>query len=182
MKKLNAGCGLDIKPKEEGWINLDQHDKCGADVIHDLTEIPLPFPDNHFGYVYCSHVLEDFSEPLETIKEFIRITKPKGLIEIKTPFETNQELTNMNHKTSFTLSKFRSITTSWGNENYGEKPKVRIKELHYYEDSGNNKYFQGFKKLVASFYNLLPISLVERSFIKYLFCVVNCRVVYEKLE
>lgn len=38
-KKINVGCGKDIKPKNEGWINLDQHNKHGAEVIFDLNKL-----------------------------------------------------------------------------------------------------------------------------------------------
>ncbi len=77
--KINIGCGLDIK---EGWINLDSHNKNGADLIFDLNDLfkgkRLPFKDNYFDYVYCSHVIEDFWEPMVLIEEFIRICKVGG--------------------------------------------------------------------------------------------------------
>jgi len=71
LMKLNVGCGNDIK---KGWINLDYHKKNCADVVFNLNEIysgkKLPFKDNFFDYIYCSHVLEDFSEPSPIIDEF----------------------------------------------------------------------------------------------------------------
>ena len=66
MKKLNLGCGRDIM---EGWTNLDINPNVGADVIFDLEQIEtiakwpdgtklLPFKDNHFDKILCSHTLE----------------------------------------------------------------------------------------------------------------------------
>ena len=183
MKKINIGCGLDIK---EGWINLDSHNTHGANLIFNLDRIingeKLPFGDSSFDYVYCSHVIEDFIEPIKLITEFTRICKVGGIIELKTPFETNNNLTNIYHKTLFTLSKFRSLTKGWGGENYGNNYGLKIKELHSYADNGANPIFQTTKKIIAFCYNKLPISLVERTFIKYLFCVLNCRVVFEKTD
>ena len=38
-KKINVGSGRDIKPKEDGWINLDSHNRLGASCIFDLNNI-----------------------------------------------------------------------------------------------------------------------------------------------
>lgn len=182
MNKLNIGCGLDIK---KGWVNLDSHNKNGADIIFDLNNIPkerLPFDDESFDYIYCSHVLEDFIEPIVIIDEFIRICKIGGKIEIKTPFETNNNLTNIRHKSLFTLSKLNSLAETWGYNSYGGDYKLKVEELYYYADNGSNKTIQLIKKGIANFYNALPYKLIERTFIKYLFCVLNCKVVYERVK
>ena len=43
MKKLNLGCGTDIK---KGYINLDVAKLDGVDVVHDINRLPLPFKEN----------------------------------------------------------------------------------------------------------------------------------------
>ena len=35
--------------------------------------------DNYYDYVLCSHVIEDFANPIPLIDELIRITKVNGL-------------------------------------------------------------------------------------------------------
>jgi predicted SAM-dependent methyltransferase len=55
MKRLNVGCGLNIK---KDWINLDLHKLEGVDVVHDIEKIPWPFEDNYFDEIECFHVLE----------------------------------------------------------------------------------------------------------------------------
>ena len=181
--KINIGSGKDIKP---GWINLDIHNKYGADIVFDLNQIykgkNLPFKDDTFDYVYCSHVLEDFIDPIVLIKEFIRICKVKGKIELRTPFETNQELTNIHHKTTFTLSKFSSIVMERETINYGNKNNLKIVSMNYYIEMGRSSIANFFKKIIEIFYNAIPYRIVEHTFIKYLFCVINCRVVYEKTK
>lgn len=181
MKKINIGCGKDIK---EGWVNLDSHNKNGADLIFDLNDIykgkKLPFDDNTFDYVYCSHVIEDFIEPMVLIKEFIRICKVGGKIELRTPFETNTNTTNMYHKSEFTLLKFMSLAGK--KENYGEEYGIEIEILEYYVFYGYNRLINLAKKIIEFVYNKLPIKLVELTFLKYLFCVLNCRVVYVKTK
>lgn len=45
----------------------------------------LPFRDNAFDYVFCSHVLEHVEDPEKAIKELVRIGR-KGFLEIPSEF------------------------------------------------------------------------------------------------
>jgi SAM-dependent methyltransferase len=179
MKKLNVGCGLDVRA---GWVNLDQFKAYGADVIFDLNKIykgkKLPFKNNTFDYVYCSHVLEDFIDPVPIIDELIRVCKINGLIEIRTPFETNVWNTNMYHKKAFTLGMFANFSDK---SNYNKKRDIKIVELKYYCIKGK-KHINFIKFFVERFYNNLPYQLVEHTFLKYLFPIVNCKVIYQKID
>lgn len=183
-KRINIGCGKDIK---KGWINLDQHKKYGADVIFDLNDIfigkKLPFEKNSFDYVYCSHVLEDFVNPLPILFEFVRICKIGGLIEIRTPFETNT-FNSLNHQRANTIIGFKSLPT-YGLD-YGIKLNVKIENSSYYGDCKITGFASKIKlqyfKFAANFYNFLGPSIVEQTFIKYLFPVVNIKVIYKKIS
>jgi len=86
MKKLNIGCGSDIK---EGWINLDYCKAEGIDVVHDL-EKKLPFKDNEFDLIYASHILEHIKNYEQLIGELRRILKEGGILEIKVPHHSYQ--------------------------------------------------------------------------------------------
>jgi predicted SAM-dependent methyltransferase len=86
MRCLNLGAGKDIRRGIDEWVNLDKVSLPGIDVVHDIAN-PLPFPDNSFDFVYCSHILEHlgFDKKVYIFEELWRITKPQGRIEILLP-------------------------------------------------------------------------------------------------
>ena len=85
MKKLNLGCGKDIK---EGWVNLDIADLEGVDIVFDLNNLPLPFKDNEFDYILCNDIIEHILDYIPLMKELHRILKDGAIIEIKVPHYT----------------------------------------------------------------------------------------------
>jgi SAM-dependent methyltransferase len=76
---------LERGPREfEGLVTLDIDPNCGADVIHDLESVPLPFPDNEFDEIHAYEVLEhvgrqgDWRFFFAQFQDFWRILKPGG--------------------------------------------------------------------------------------------------------
>jgi len=104
-KKLNLGCGSDYR---EGWINADLSEWIKKDVTLDLRNIPLPFEDNSFDYIFSSHTLEHISGSLTPLMiELWRILKPKGVLEIRVPhFSHYSALTGFEHKHVFSINVF----------------------------------------------------------------------------
>lgn len=98
MKKLNLGCGTDIK---EGWVNLDIADLPGVDVIHDVNELPLPFTDEEFDHILAQDILEHL-EYIPLLKDLHRILKPGGSLEIRVPhFTSRYNFNDPTHKKMF---------------------------------------------------------------------------------
>lgn len=56
LRKLNVGCGFDIKPD---YVNVDLNDFHDPDVVDDITDLLL-FPAGVFDEVYAKDVLEHF--------------------------------------------------------------------------------------------------------------------------
>jgi SAM-dependent methyltransferase len=87
--KYIQGYGIDI-----GCGRIDTHD--GADpialenCIHhdkdicDATTMDV-YPANHFDYVYASHILEHVNNPVEAVKNWMRICKFGGHVIISLP-------------------------------------------------------------------------------------------------
>lgn len=82
MKKLNLGCGKNIK---EGYINIDLYKGDGVDIILNLEEARLPFPENSVDEIYISHALEHISNRYNLILECHRVLKPRGKLIIYLP-------------------------------------------------------------------------------------------------
>ena len=107
MKILDVGCGVNKTP---GAVGLDNNPRTGADVIHDLGDLPYPFGDNEFDMVVSNHVVEHVPDVIAFITELHRITKPGGRIKLLTPHYTNPDWANdpthRNHINSYTFNTF----------------------------------------------------------------------------
>jgi len=65
MKKLNLGCGKDIR---KGYINLDLKKLPGVDIVHNINK-KFPFKTNSFDEIYASHILEHVDDLIFTMEE-----------------------------------------------------------------------------------------------------------------
>ena len=84
--KLNLGCGDDIKPESEGWINCDMFHSDPRVKIVDLNKLPLPFEDNSVDYILLVQVLEHLTiHPFEFVTDCYRILKKDGVLHIELP-------------------------------------------------------------------------------------------------
>jgi len=99
-KKLNFGCGKIIKPKEEGWTNVDIQKAKNIDKSFDFDRFPYPFKDNSFDYIFSDNVFEHLKKPLKVINELWRISKKNAIIEIRVPYYKSKwawgDLTHVN--------------------------------------------------------------------------------------
>jgi len=83
MKKLNFGCGKDIR---KDYINADIAAREGVDRIFDFNVFPYPFADGEFGEIYADNVLEHLDDIPAVMRELHRIAKPNGEIRIIVPY------------------------------------------------------------------------------------------------
>ena len=106
-KILDVGCGAN---RTAGAIGLDNNPKTAADVIHDLGELPYPFPDDEFDLIVSNHVVEHVPDVMAFIGELYRITRNGGRISLLTPHYTNPDWANdpthRNHINSYTFNTF----------------------------------------------------------------------------
>jgi len=108
MKKLNLGCGDDIK---KGYVNTDAVKLPGVDIVHNLNKFPWPFKNNEFDEVYTSHVLEHVDDLIKTMVEIKRICKNKARVIIRVPhFSCGVSYRDPTHKRLFSYFTFDYFT------------------------------------------------------------------------
>lgn len=149
MKRLNLGCGRDIR---EGWINLDCASLPGVDVVHDLTRLPLPFADNEFDEICCKDILEHL-DYIPVLRDIHRILKPGGKLLIRVPHFTSKDAYgDPTHCRFFTIHTFRYFTLDHSRDYYFDFHFEKIARIHLC-----------FDKRPAYFYNYLLEPLVNLS-------------------
>jgi predicted SAM-dependent methyltransferase len=93
LAELLIGCGNDRRKRlhigDSEWHDLttiDHDPNCGADVVHDLEQLPWPFADDSFDEAHANCVLEhmgqqgDFESFFAHFGEIYRILKPGGML------------------------------------------------------------------------------------------------------
>jgi SAM-dependent methyltransferase len=83
MKKLNFGCGNNIK---KGWTNVDCQKAKGIDFSFDFIKDKYPFKESEFDYVLIDNVLEHLSNPQNVMKKIWKICKKDAIVEIIVPY------------------------------------------------------------------------------------------------
>jgi len=107
MKTLNIGCG---PRKTPGAINLDINPDYKPDVVWNLNRFPYPFRKDEFGRVIANHVIEHLDDWPRCMQELHRITKNRGIIEIRVPhFSSHDAYGTIGHKNFFSTGIFRQI-------------------------------------------------------------------------
>jgi predicted SAM-dependent methyltransferase len=165
MKKLNLGCGNDLK---DGYINLDIVDY-GGNQIHDLNNIPYPFDENYFNEIYASHVLEHLNNFHNSISELYRIIKPNGILIIHAPFFLNTKyFGEPDHKIPFSIRTF-------DNYEYIENRKLKFYEKWKLNHRTNYEGKAQFEVLEKKF------NTSNFTILKWLDFIVNIEpVIYER--
>ncbi|HIM43118.1 MAG TPA: methyltransferase domain-containing protein, partial [Rhodospirillales bacterium] len=70
----------------------EQPDRFDRDTwtVHDLMQTPWPFPDKYFDFCFCSHLLEDLTDPISTCHKMMRVSKARY---IETPSRVREIFT-----------------------------------------------------------------------------------------
>lgn len=92
-KKLNVGCGRDIKPSPP-WVNLDLIALPGVEVVADLEQlgqVPLPFGDDEIEEFLLSHIVEHIRNVLPMMEELYRVAQPNALMVVRCPYGSSDD-------------------------------------------------------------------------------------------
>jgi SAM-dependent methyltransferase len=173
MRKLNLGCGRDIRPDS---VNADRVPLPGVDVVLDL-ESPLPFADGAFDEVYSAHVLEHVDRFLELMAELHRICAAGGRLKIFVPhLSFFGSYTDPTHRRFFGYHSFDYLSPH-GDFNFYTPVRfhIRKRELRFYWINNLRRRVNG--RLITAFINTFPL-LYER----FLCWMLPVNEVYFELE
>lgn len=99
MRLLNLACGA-VRPQEGGWWNVDDLEASLAPGTPERVQLdseknyinaniahPLPFINDHFDGVLCSHAIEHFDCQTSVLLmgECYRILRPGGVLMVSVP-------------------------------------------------------------------------------------------------
>lgn len=147
MKKLNLGCGTDIK---EGYVNLDVAKLPGVNVVWDINKLPLPFKKEEFDEIYCKDVLEHV-DYIPLLKEIHRILRMGGIVKIRVPHFTSKNLyIDPTHKHGFSFDTFKFFTNSHERAYYFD---FHFSEAKVYLEF-DKKWYLPWNFVLESFFNL----------------------------
>lgn len=94
MKKLNFGCGDDIR---KDWDNCDEQKE--APTVFNFDHFPYPLKNDYYDYILVSMVIAHVLYPDKMLDELWRASKNEGIIKIVTPHYTNKGAYNdIQHK------------------------------------------------------------------------------------
>jgi len=149
MKKLNLGCGADIR---DGWVNVDIQKSRGIDKSFDFNKLPYPLNNSEFDYVYLSNVLEHLDSPDSVLNELWRICKNGGIIEIIVPHYTNKgAYSDMQHRHFFNEICFKELVEQIAVVN--KEKKFKILELKLTPTKAGMIFPKKLREKLSLFFN-----------------------------
>jgi len=177
-KKLNLGCGIDIK---EGWINLDSINIPGVDVVHNIEKFPLPFVDKEFDEILAQDVLEHV-DYIPVLKDLHRILKKGGVLRIRTPhFTSKNNFIDPTHRRLFSVSTWDFFVKSPTLNKHLEKERAYYFDFNFEKkictcitfEKSSRLFF--YNRIAENLFNYSPRvqSFYESTFLSRLFPAEN---------
>jgi SAM-dependent methyltransferase len=82
-KKVNLGSGQYKLPGD--WMRVDYDELYKPDFIQDVTDVPWKLPDDEFGVIWCSHLIEHIPDHRPFLHEVHRVAKHDALFVLMFP-------------------------------------------------------------------------------------------------
>lgn len=147
-KKLNIGCGVDIK---KGWINLDSIRIPGVDIVYDIEKLPLPFANNEYDEILCQDVLEHV-DYIPVLKDLHRILKKGGYLRVRVPhFTSKNNFIDPTHRRMFSVDTWDFFTASHAASKHIEKERAYYFDFAFEKKNTSHITFEKSSRIF--FYN-----------------------------
>jgi SAM-dependent methyltransferase len=152
-RSLNLGCGHKHLPEA---VNLDMTPLTNPDVLHDLNQLPWPFPDNHFLEVLAYDVMEHLDDFIPLMEEIHRVCRDGAVVRMTVPhFSCANAYTDPTHRRCFGYFSLDYVTGENEMQFYtGARFKKLYSRLMFYPSLVN--------KLVQRLANRYPVAYERR--------------------
>jgi len=95
-KLLDIGCRNDkLKKNLENfgfvWTGQDLKEGTGVDIVCPMEEM-YNIESETYDLIFCCHALEHCEDPINALKEFKRVLKPRGKVFIATPYPCMEQI------------------------------------------------------------------------------------------
>lgn len=148
FNKLFTSSQVDYYPVDISWKNP---------FIKETLDIQdIPYENNYFDLIYCSHVLEHVPDDKKAMNELLRVLKPGGTALILVPI--NGIAFELPYDETKTLEDKRYNTPELRDKYYGQDDHLRL----YGKDFKDKLIDVGFKVLSDDFIKKLGYETVER--------------------
>ncbi|HLE07480.1 MAG TPA: class I SAM-dependent methyltransferase [archaeon] len=156
MKILDIGCGLESTYyKEEGAVVVHADKQSSLGTVQADINKKLPFKDEEFDVVHCSHILEHVEDIFFSMDEIWRVLKVGGILKIYVPFWASAAaFTHPEHKHYFgfwTFDYWKPISVDGIEKKRFNVLKRRIRIFHHDHHRILEKIFYPMQILIDFF-------------------------------
>lgn len=97
--------------------------------LEDISSLRKWYADNTVSGIHCYHVLEHLKNPINALKEFQRILKPGGVLNIVVPhYSCQMAFQDLDHKSFYTLDTWKELFENpfYDKNSFGWKWKLKV--------------------------------------------------------
>jgi len=107
--ELELGCGATRHCGDA--ISIDALDYEAVDIVGDVFDVLVQFPDHSVDAIYSSHFVEHIEDLVGLVREIERVLKPGGLVRTIVPHFSNPYFySDYTHKRPFGLYSFSYLS------------------------------------------------------------------------
>lgn len=134
---LNLGAGAKQRPDA---VNVDLVADTRPDVVHDLNQLPWPFPDNRFREVLAFDVIEHLDDVIRVMEEVHRVCEDGAVVRITLPhYSCSNAFTDPTHRHYFGWFSFHYVTGEHQFSFYTDRRFRRVRSSLWFTPSLLNR-------------------------------------------
>lgn len=136
----------------------EQYGDMGKVPLTKVDIIDIPFPDNYFDVILCTHVLEHIPDDKKAMSELLRVMKPAGWGVFQVPIDYNREKTYEDFSITSPQARKKAFGRAGHVRWYGRDYKQRLQAVGF--KVTEDDYVKGFTEQEIFRFGLLPSEFI----------------------